>query len=559
MKPSGKTLSSEGTAKNALRGSSEGLYAAFGEVKSLRDWLTDERCRVSESVLKSRMRVGVVQPGDDIENLLTQPKRNATLYTAFGESKPWPEWRTDPRFTVNENSARYRLKSGWEFEKAISVEVQTLPEYSAFGESKTLKEWLLDNRSLVDEKNFHLRRNLGWPIEKILSTPIRKQRTLSDEYQAFGESKTISEWLKDDRCLASRTTIYRKLDSGDSFEEILRSTVPEFFYDAYGESKTAKEWLDDDRCSIDNVTTLVSRFNSEFISNEDALTEPPCYNVSHQENSLADFISRFIDIERSNRSIIAPYELDIFIPSMNMAVEYNGLYWHSEKFKHRNYHYDKYIACKEKGIRLIQIWEDDWILKRPVVEKMVLNRLGLSDTGTVYARKTTVDKEVSLGEAKKILTENHIQGFTTASYRYGLRDSDGTLVAVLLMKRLSGEVKWDLVRYATSCNVPGGFSKLLKAFRSDHDGAIKTFADISISNGHLYRMTGFREIEVLAPDYHYVKPTTLVREHKFRYRKERFKLRDDLEYVEGLTESELASLNGLYKVYDAGKIKFSLV
>ena len=84
---------------------------------------------------------------------------------------------------------------------------------------------------------------------------------------------------------------------------------------------------------------------------------PKCFgNISKQETELQEWLKVYIDIETNNRSLIAPYELDIAIPEKKIAIEYNGLYWHSEgQGKGYRYHLNKYLACKEKGYRLIPV------------------------------------------------------------------------------------------------------------------------------------------------------------------------------------------------------------
>ena len=60
------------------------------------------------------------------------------------------------------------------------------------------------------------------------------------------------------------------------------------------------------------------------------------------------------------------------MPKLHIAIEYNGLRWHSEEFnKDKNYHLNKLIKCNEKGIRLIQIFEDEWIEKQEIVLKKI--------------------------------------------------------------------------------------------------------------------------------------------------------------------------------------------
>ena len=99
---------------------------------------------------------------------------------------------------------------------------------------------------------------------------------------------------------------------------------------------------------------------------------------SDAENKLLNFIKENYSgtIIENSRNIINPYELDIYLPDLNISFEFNGLYWHSEKYKNNNYHYDKTEKCLDKNIQLIHIWEDDWNFKSQIVKSIILNKLG---------------------------------------------------------------------------------------------------------------------------------------------------------------------------------------
>ena len=88
---------------------------------------------------------------------------------------------------------------------------------------------------------------------------------------------------------------------------------------------------------------------------------PKCgFIFNKSEDELKDFIKNVnIDFIENSREIITPLELDIFIPSHNIAIEYNGLYWHSELHKTNDYHLTKTKECENKGIQLIHIFEDE--------------------------------------------------------------------------------------------------------------------------------------------------------------------------------------------------------
>lgn len=277
------------------------------------------------------------------------------------------------------------------------------------------------------------------------------------------------------------------------------------------------------------------------------------------EDEVSDYIAALLPgecIERHAAGILGRGEMDIYLPDRALAVEYNGLFWHSEGAgKDRHYHRRKVEQARERGIRLIMVWEDDWHDRRAVVEQMLAARLGVDQRPRIGARKCDIDTAVGVGEAADLLAEHHIQGPVRASYRYGLRGPGGGLVAVMCLRKMGTDLYMD--RYATAVPVPGGFTRLLSEVRRRHSGLrLVTFSDESISDGDLYRASGFCRDGLLAPDYTYLVGGE--RRHKFGYRKARFQRDPGLLFEEGLTEKELADLNGLCRVWDAGKVRWTL-
>ena len=284
---------------------------------------------------------------------------------------------------------------------------------------------------------------------------------------------------------------------------------------------------------------------------------PVCSNrQSKPELELQNFVSEKIFTIKNSRQIIAPFELDIYVPEKKIAVEFNGLYWHDENHKPQNYHYDKWLACKKQGIQLIQIWEDDWNRNPELVKRMITYKLGLS-TDKIGARQTSLVDNVDIDEVNLFLTENHIQGFSTAgSIKVGLTLAN-SLVAVAVFKQepFSGKGSLNLLRFATSVPVVGGFTKILKHIEKIHPvSQIITFSDNTISDGGLYEKNGFKVIKQLPPDYMYV--VNGIRQHKFGYRLKKFRNDPTLQYKEGLSERELALLNNFPRIWDAGKTKW---
>ena len=282
---------------------------------------------------------------------------------------------------------------------------------------------------------------------------------------------------------------------------------------------------------------------------------PSCStSFSKAESEIAGFVeSRGLKVVNNDRSLIPPKELDIFIPEKRIAIEFNGLWWHSERAgRGRRYHYDKWKACRDRGVQLLTVWEDDWRDRPEIVKSGLAHKLGADSSAHIGARTCEI-VDVSPVEARSFLAAHHIQGASSGSVRIGL-EHDGELVAVMLMKKRSGD-EWELVRYATSATVVGGQSRLLHHFESTHSpSSIVTFADHEVSNGGLYARTGWVVDGEVPPDYRYVYGGR--RQHKFGFRKERFERDPNLLFEPGLTESELAELNGIPRVWDCGKTRW---
>lgn len=278
--------------------------------------------------------------------------------------------------------------------------------------------------------------------------------------------------------------------------------------------------------------------------------------VSKAEQEIADFIvSQGLAIMPSDKRTIKGMELDIYVPEKKIAIEYNGLYWHSDlKIADIKYHYNKWLRAKEAGIQLIQIWEDELNRNPEQIKAMLLHKLGISQQERIFARKTYVNT-VTKSEAEEFFRENHVQGYASGSYYFGLREkATDTLVSVIAFKKEKGNAL-NIIRYATSKNVVGGFTKLMSmAERTLKPSSFVTFSDNCVSDGSLYANNGFIADKELAPDYRYVVKRE--RKHKFGYRLKKFREDPNLLWQEGLTERELAKLNGIPRIWDAGKIRW---
>jgi len=98
---------------------------------------------------------------------------------------------------------------------------------------------------------------------------------------------------------------------------------------------------------------------------------------SKKENELYDFIKSLTNtkIIRNNKNIIKDdnqkYEIDIYLPKLNLAFEFNGTYWHSINYKDKYYHQIKTKLCYNKGIQLIHIYEFEWDQNKELIKNRI--------------------------------------------------------------------------------------------------------------------------------------------------------------------------------------------
>lgn len=339
---------------------------------------------------------------------------------------------------------------------------------------------------------------------------------------------------------------------------------------------------------FDNLNAKVEMFDIKLISVKSSNYEFNCFNCGNDfiihKNTLNDriryknticTICNKIDNTSNSQQIILDYiksiykgivisndrhlgfELDIYLPDEKIAIEYNGVYWHSDEFKDKNYHYNKTKICSDNGIKLIHIWEDYFLNKRNIVLSRISNLLGNSKR--IYGRKCRVSY-INNDEYRKFIEDNHLQGYAVSKYRIGIYYND-TLYGVMsfggLRKSLgqkSEDGTYELLRFCNKNNytIIGGASKMLGFFiKSVCPNKIISYADKSWSSGSIYYRLGFKYLSETNPNYFYIK-------NGLRYN--RFLFRKDILVKNGedssLSESEIMRNNKYYRIYDSGNYKF---
>jgi len=294
-----------------------------------------------------------------------------------------------------------------------------------------------------------------------------------------------------------------------------------------------------------------------------------CGHKSAGELEVLKYVQQFDhEIIHRDRTLLKPKELDIYIPSAGVAVEYCGLYWHStlkcDRAFARRRHIDKHRLCADAGVRLITIFEDEW-LNRPDQVKAILSRI-LSKEKGCYARKCEVEAVEAPGDFYDL---NHIQGAAPSrGVSYGLRYDDELVACMTFATGVSqrGGDGWELLRYATSRRVVGGASRLMKAFVRDYAPEnIVSFSDNRWFGGAMYRELGFEMVDESKPDYSVVMPGQK-RVHKSLFQRRSLPARikelgSDIRFdpkTDKRTESQITHLIGCGQIFDCGKKKWNL-
>lgn len=283
---------------------------------------------------------------------------------------------------------------------------------------------------------------------------------------------------------------------------------------------------------------------------------PECYiSRSRAEQDLGDYIESLgFEIVRNDRTVVGPKELDIYVPSLKVGIEFDGTYWHSAKFQDKKTSIEKVNRCEALGIRLITVQEGYWNQKSNLVKSRLKSILGVSTK--LHGRKFRVVKLDSI-VGRKFLELNHLQGASRAIVYYGLEDSTGLMAVMSFGRpRWSSIAEFELIRFATKTGftIVGGASKLLKAFRNDYSGSILSYADRCWSTGGVYKTLGFKYSHKSTPSYWWVSEKLGIYSRYQTQKKALPKLLGGLKqpFAQVLSEDDNMKLAGFLKVYDRG-------
>lgn len=336
-------------------------------------------------------------------------------------------------------------------------------------------------------------------------------------------------------------------------------------------SENAKQWLLD----RNRFRSLVETMNTKQIAEKLECDRSIIYDYinryelrqflksdSYFELEVEDFLQSInVDFLRNNRSLISPMELDFFIPSHNLAIECNGDYWHSDLFRDKNYHLNKWKRCQEESIHLVQLAELDWNTKSSKVKLMISSLLN-QKMDVMGARNFSICR-IPNSTSNKFLEAHHLQGVTTSIYSFGAYDHHLQLRAVMTFGWTRGTKKsrrFELKRWVTDSkhSYPGLFSKVFKFAQKDLDfDKVVSFSMNDWFTGNVYKKNGFILNSISTPAYKYLYNNKWQHCSYFTKGNIRKKFSNRTDVIEmldnGSTEFEIMDYLGILRTWDSGK------
>ena len=384
-------------------------------------------------------------------------------------------------------------------------------------------------------------------VESTNSSPEVKENKRRSSLKKYGvDHPNKSENFKEDR----RKNFYLKLFNSNRLKD---KVEPLFSLDDFKSTNPIHEYKW--KCPI---------CSNVFIDSLDCGKIPRCLkcnpyvvSTSKFENEIANFCKQYYpNLIENDRNILKEdrLEIDIYIPEIKLAIECNGLYWHSElNGKDKNYHIEKSKKCFNKGINLIHIFEDEWYDKEDIVKSILLAKMG-KIPNKIYARKCII-KKVNQINSNKFLFENHLQGPINGK-SIGLYYNDELVSIIVYSKpRFNKNYDIEILRFCNKKDfiIPGSLSKLV----SNIDGRKISYCDKRYSEGRGYISSGFKLIGESPPNYFYLEKSYQKRFSRIQFQKH--KLSDLLENFNPiLNEWQNMQLNGYDRIWDCGNLVFSI-
>jgi len=386
-----------------------------------------------------------------------------------------------------------------------------------------------------------------------------KQKKVITLQQNYGDSYVSSSQVPEIKMKIEQTNLHRYGAKSPLESSIIQEKIIQTNLHKYGTKyqlsrpevhKKSKE-TNLTNYGVENLTQLPQNRNRLKIWCEE---NPEKLHSSKDELELLLWLQKHYSGAKKFRK--QQNELDIYIPELKLGIEYNGLYWHSESVREKNYHLDKTKYFKDQEIRTIHIWSSDWQSRQDQVKSFLLSAINKNEH-KIGARKCKVvwsDSKEEIKKAHDLLDSTHIQGHTNSTkYAANVYCNNELLATATFGKHHRNSKTWVLSRFTTKTNytIQGILSKISKLASKELKSDIVSWADYRLSTGNGYEKAGWKFEELLKPDYFYMKSGSDKKVISKQSRQKKL-----VNTPKDITEHQHALQDGLLRVYDCGKIRY---
>lgn len=280
------------------------------------------------------------------------------------------------------------------------------------------------------------------------------------------------------------------------------------------------------------------------------------YYGSYAQKAICQYIAElYVGALVSNKRLINNTEIDILLPDLNIGIEYNGVYWHSELVgRLEDYHITKTNLCKSNNIKLIQIWSNEWIYKQDIVKSRICTILQLNKK--IYAR-CCIATDITELQAIQFFNATNIQGSKPATNYIGLLHNN-ELIATMSFNTIDIHKLHNVELLQFSCKlnttVVGGASKLLSYYIKKYNPSqIVSYSDNRWEISAMYQQLGFILITTLNPTPHYFNSNNCNK----LFTVDEFKSHITVNI--NLSDLENMKINGYNRIWDCGSNKWELI
>lgn len=512
-----------------------------------KDACGDQKCINAKIEESNLLRYGVKNAGWTPES---QKKIKQTCLERYGNEVA----SATPEFQEKNRQTRMRKYGAWKSEETKEKTKQTLKEKygdECFFKTDAYKENMIQNHGVE------------WPSDcpdLMKQGEANRKKTLQEKHGIINVSQLPDH---NEKCQQTCIEKYGEVhySKTDEYNDKVKQTSLERFGETHY-TKTDEFKKRVKQTCIDKYGIFPYTASTEYIDKHlEEYGVPYSFMVNHNQPSkkqleIQDWINSLGYNFKSNYTVLNGKEIDLYDESVNLGIEYCGLYWHSENSpqpRTKNYHYNKYQNCLNQNVKLITIFSDEWQYESYKCKNIIKSNLGLFEC-RIGARKCSVSV-ITNKESNNFCKLYHIRNAATSNLKCWGLFNNNELIGIMSLgrhPRKSGCLVLNRLCFKANYQIIGGVSKLFKQCKlwAKDNGykKITSWSDNRWSNGDVYSKLEFILDEDLLPDYSYIKlisPTKRISKQSQKKSK--------TNCPKNITERSWAIQNGFSRIWDCGK------